>query len=224
MSDVGGTNSKRARGMTLIEVMVAIVLLVLIFIFVGQNMVASSWATSKASQRSMDISAANYFMGVMYGDGSLWGTYPDSPKDPCGNTLTPVTDPGPMSGGGWHTPPTCNLAPAEVAQVQYQWLQTVPVEDSSDLTVWVRSTIDGKVDTYEMRGHTHSVPTQLTLATPPPSPTPTPTPTPTGDADPQTVADGHADAQTFADRDAQADRDAESDADTVTDGQADGDA
>ena len=85
MSDVGGTNSKRARGMTLIEVMVAIVLLVLIFIFVGQNMVASSWATSKASQRSMDISAANYFMGVMYGDGSLWGTYPDSPKDPCGN-------------------------------------------------------------------------------------------------------------------------------------------
>ncbi|MBV8222482.1 MAG: hypothetical protein JO293_03930, partial [Candidatus Eremiobacteraeota bacterium] len=165
--------------MSLIEVMVAMVLLVLIFIFVGQNMVASSWATSKSGQRSMDISAANYFMGVMYGDSNLWGAYPDTPKDPCGNPLAPVNDLGPANGGDWHTPPACNLAPAEVAQVQYQWLETVPFQDNADLTVWVRSTIGSKVDEYEMRGHTHEIPTQLTLATPPPSPTATPTPTPT---------------------------------------------
>lgn len=178
MSDVGGSTGKRARGMSLIEVMVAMVLLVLIFIFVGQNMVASSWATSKSGQRSMDISAANYFMGVMYGDSNLWGAYPDTPTDPCGNALSPVNDAGPTVGGTWHNPPACNLAPAEVAQVQYQWLMTAPFQDSADLTVWVRSTIDGKVDEYEMRGHTHEIPTQLTLATPPPSPTATPTPTP----------------------------------------------
>lgn len=165
--------------MSLIEVMVAMVLLVLIFIYVGQNMIASSWATSKSSQRSMDISAANYFMGVMYGDSNLWGAYPDTPKDPCGNNLTPVNDAGPANGGAWHTPPTCNLAPAEVAQVEYQWLETTPFQDSADITVWVRSTIGGKVDEYEMHGHTHQIPTQLTLATPPPSPTATPTPSPT---------------------------------------------
>ena len=179
MADVGGSTNKKARGMSLIEVMVAMVLLVLIFIFVGQNMVASSWATSKSSQRSMDISSANYFMGVMYGDGQLWGGYPDTPKDPCGNALTPVTDAGPTNGGAWHTPPACNLAPAEIAQVQYQWAETVPFQQSAELTVWVRSTVGNMTDQYEMRGYTHSIPTQLTLATPPPSPTATPVPTPT---------------------------------------------
>jgi prepilin-type N-terminal cleavage/methylation domain-containing protein len=180
MSDNSGTKSARARGMTLLEVLVAMVLLVLVFIFVAENMIASSWAGNKSAQRSQDISAANYFMALMSGDSNLWGVggYPDTPVDVCGHPLTPVNDAGPKSGGIWHTAPTCNLAPPEVQNVQYQWKESVPVFNSADITIWVRSTVDGKTDTYELRGFTHQTPTQLTLATPPPSPTPTPTPTP----------------------------------------------
>ena len=166
--------------MTLLEVLVAMVLLVLVFIFVAENMIASSWAENKSSQRSADISAANYFMALLAGDKTLWsGAYPDTPKDVCGNLLTPVNDAGPANGGTWHTAPACGLAPPEVSNVQYQWLESQPVFNSADLTIWVQSTIDGKTDKYELRGFTHQTPTQLTLATPPPSPTATPTPTPT---------------------------------------------
>ena len=169
----------RTRGMTMIEVLVAIVLLVLVFIFVAENMIASSWAESKSAQRSQDISAANYFMAVMEGDSNLWsGAYPDIPKDVCNNPMTPVNDLGPKGGGTWHTAPACNLEPPEAQAVQYQWFETQPNLNSAQLTVWVQSNENGRIDTYELRGFTHQTPTQVTLATPPPSPTPTPTPTP----------------------------------------------
>src|SRR5271166_3147102 len=87
MSQSDGKKGARARGMTLIEVLVAMVLLVLVFIFVAENMIASSWAESKSGQRSEDISAANYFMALMSGDGKLWSGYPDTPVDVCGNAL-----------------------------------------------------------------------------------------------------------------------------------------
>lgn len=178
MSDNGTKKNTKTRGMTLIEVLVAIVLLVLVFTFVAENMIASSWAESKSSQRSMNVSAANYFMALVSGDKNLWAGYPDTPVDACGNPLVPVTDAGPKSAGVWHTAPNCNLAPPEVSNVQYQWNETVPVQNSANLTVWVKSTVGGRIDQYELRGFTHQTPTQLTLATPPPSPTATPTPTP----------------------------------------------
>src|SRR5215470_7621753 len=110
MSDNGKTKGAKARGMTLLEVLVAMVLLVLVFIFVAENMIASSWAGSKSAQRSEDISAANYFMALMSGDGKLWSSYPDTPVDVCGNAMSPVTDVGPASGGAWHNAPACALA------------------------------------------------------------------------------------------------------------------
>src|ERR1022692_227723 len=102
------------RGVSLIEVLVALVLLVVIFVFVAENMIATSWGESKASQRTQNISASNYLFAVMHGDPNLWakGAYPDTPSDACGQPMTPVNDAGPTMGGMWHTPPACPLEPA----------------------------------------------------------------------------------------------------------------
>jgi type II secretory pathway pseudopilin PulG len=157
------------RGITLIEVLVAIALLVLVFLFVAENMIASSWAESKAAQRTANISSANYLLAILHGDPTLWSKYPDTPKDACGNSMTPVDDSGPP-GGTWHAPPACNLAPQVLQGVQYQWMQTTPNLDASEVTIWVQSTIGGKVDRYELHSFTHQTPTFKTLQTPPPSP------------------------------------------------------
>jgi hypothetical protein len=165
--------------MTMIEVLVALVLLVLVFIFVAEQMIASSWAQSKSSQRSVDITAANYLLALMHGDPNLWtATTTDVPVDPCGHAMTIVNDAGPPTGT-WHTAPVCNLAPSQVANIQYQWNMSAPISDSSQLTVWVQSTVGGKTDLYELHAFTHQTPPVNYSATPPPSPTPTPTPTPT---------------------------------------------
>jgi hypothetical protein len=167
--------------MTLIEVLVALVLLVLVFIFVADQMIASSWAASKSSQRTANITSANYMLSLMHGS-ALWASpapvIPAIPNDPCGHPMTPVNDGGPGIGV-WHTPPVCPLNPPELSNIEYQWAMTGVNLDSAQLTVWVRSTVDGKVDMYQLHAFTHQTPTQLTLATPPPSPTPTPTPAPT---------------------------------------------
>ncbi len=205
MSDNGTKKNTKTRGMTLIEVLVAIVLLVLVFTFVAENMIASSWAESKSSQRSMNVSAANYFMALVSGDKNLWAGYPDTPVDACGNPLVPVTDAGPKSAGVWHTAPNCNLAPPEVSNVQYQWNETVPVQNSANLTVWVKSTVGGRIDQIRATGfhpsdadtidagHTAAVADR------------------DADADAEAVTHGHADAHADADRDPAAHRDAVAD-------------
>ncbi|MBV8223297.1 MAG: hypothetical protein JO293_08035, partial [Candidatus Eremiobacteraeota bacterium] len=90
--------------MTLVEVLVAVVLLVAVFIFVAEQMIASSWAESKASQRSVNVTAANYFLAIMHGEPNIWKNQTaDVPRDPCNNPMTPFNDGGP-GVGTWHTP------------------------------------------------------------------------------------------------------------------------
>jgi len=164
--------------MSLIEVLVAVVLLVVVFIFVAEQMIASSWAESKGSQRTQNIASANYLLALMHG-APLWASpapvVPAIPKDACGNPLTPVNDAGPPSGT-WHAIPACPLTPPELSQVQYQWAMTNVNLDSANLTIWVQNTVGNKTDTYQLHAFSHQTPTQLTLATPPPSPSITPTP------------------------------------------------
>jgi hypothetical protein len=180
--------------MSLLEVMVALVLLVLVFIFVAEQMMASSWAQSKSAQRSSNITAANYLMAMMHADPNIWNlTTADVPQDPCRNNLTQINDVGPP-GGTWHSLPPCNLGPSESVNLQYQWAMSHIVGTSAELTVWVQSTEDGKIDQYEIHGFTHNTPpvnysstaTPTPIpsptappTTPPPTPPPTPTPAPT---------------------------------------------
>src|SRR5215468_2864101 len=142
----------KARGMSLLEVLVAVVLLVLVFIFIADQMIASSWAQSKSSQRTLNITAANYLLQLLHGS-PLWASpapvVPDTPKDACGVAMTPVNDPGP-GAGTWHPINACAFTPPGLQNVQYQWAMTNINLDSAQLTVWVQNTENGKTDTYEL--------------------------------------------------------------------------
>lgn len=198
---------KRQRGSSLIEVMVATVVLTLAFLFVSGDMIASTQAEKTASNRGIAISMSNYYLEIMRDDPCFWTssgacaefsgttwTANTLGNDPCGQAYTPYNDD--IAAPTWHNAATCvggpfaNLAAHGTYQYMWQAKQQSGDTNAADITVWVASnTLDnhGQQEIYETHQLQRNDPTPNTAGQtpPPPSPSPsvthtaTPTPTPT---------------------------------------------
>ena len=183
-------SSTASRGTTMLEILVATLLLVLIFLFLTGDLIQSSHAENVSATRSETMNAANYMLGVMRDDSQFWATDwtlgPENGtlKDPCGNPWPPYTDT--MTTLTWHPAPACTpngtnpgVFPDLVGVPSFQFMWNAQQQgadpDTATLTVWVQIKENGD-NIYELTS------TKTHLVTPIPGqgsqPTLTPTPTP----------------------------------------------
>jgi len=101
----------KRRAQTLVEVIVAIALLSVIVVMITADLTNITKADS-AADRSIEISAANFLLGVMKGDPGFWTGSPSGgidwaggPTDTCYSVLGPYTDEGPSTDSKWHSIP-----------------------------------------------------------------------------------------------------------------------
>ena len=195
--------SPARSGHTLIEVMVAIAILTVVLVFVTMDMtnIASS---DSATDRTIEISSANYLLGVIKSDPKFWDTdWSSGPSEPCLAPLGPYTDSGPSPNPSWHAMPSppagcaaypftdqgdpqpvpsgATPAPPVGDEVEYMWNASEHQGDpfAADLTVWVRR--DESSPAFVYHAIRYEYPSSST-PTPEPSAssgTPTPTPCPT---------------------------------------------
>ena len=142
---------KRQRGGSLIEVLVATVVLTLAFLFVSGDMIASTQAEKTAANRGVSIAMGNYFVDFMRQDGNFWspaevsgGVWSGAPlgTDPCGGSWPAYNDD--PAAPTWHAVPNCVGSPfantSSHGTYTYMWQakqQTDP--NAADLTVWIQS-------------------------------------------------------------------------------------
>jgi prepilin-type N-terminal cleavage/methylation domain-containing protein len=181
------------RGTTLIEVLVAIALLLIIFLFITSDLIQASQAENQSATRTESVEAANYLMGVMRTDGQFWSgpggndwASPPLGNDPCGNPYPPYTDD--INAPTWHPAPACTpsgntpgIFPDMVGSnqtFQYMWNAQHQGGDpnAAQLTVWVQVDEGGRTNVYELnstRGNIFAQPSPTgTLPTPTPKPKP----------------------------------------------------
>lgn len=198
------------RGTTLVEVLVAVFLITLIFIFITAELIQTSQAENLASNHSETIAAANYLLGVMKGDGTFWNAGEwasgNGQTDGCGVSYPPYTDS--ITAPTWHK--LCGTTFPEIAgqpvalpstkvgngvNAQYMWNSQIQGGDKNvaQLTIWVMTDEGGRNDVYELHGtRMQTAPTpNYSGVFPSPSPTSTPsspppsTPPPSGTPTPK---------------------------------------
>ena len=192
--------SPKQRGGSLIEVLVATVVLTLAFLFVSGDMIASTQAEKQAANRGIAISMGNYLLDYMRQDGLFWseqsgGNWTVAPtvNQLCGTAWTSYNDS--ISAPTWHLVPTCAGSPfAQVSQhgtYYYMWNATEQTDiNAANLTVWIESLTasnGGTPEIFEMHQLNRNDPSLNMAGVTPPavspspavSPTPTPSPTPT---------------------------------------------
>ncbi len=190
---------KRQRGSSLIEVLVATVVLTLAFLFVSGDMMASTQAEKQADNRGITLSMGNYLLDTMRTDGNFWneqtaGVWASPPpgSDPCGNGWPAYNDN--ITTPTWHSMPMCSTGPfandAGHGSYEYMWNATEQSGDvnAANLSVWIAANTadnNGSPEIFELNQLNRNDPTlNLAGVTPPPpppsqSPSPTPTPSPT---------------------------------------------
>jgi hypothetical protein len=166
---------RSGRAQTLAELLIAIALLSIIVVFITGDLTNITQADA-AGDRSIEISAANFLLGVMKSDPTFWSNGNDwgsGSGDQCYNGLGPYDDPGPSDPTRWRTiplaPPAVPCAPLPFTDpgapqqgqpsngsgpvgdiVQYQWSAQEHNNDpdQADLTVWVRRDAGSPVFEY----------------------------------------------------------------------------
>lgn len=186
------------RGTTLIEVLVAIALLLIIFLFITSDLIQAGQAENQSATRTESVDAANYLMGVIRTDPQFWGgpsgddwANPNLGNDPCGNAYPPYTDN--INAPTWHPAPACTPSSASSPGIfpdmvgskqtfQYMWnvQQQAGDPNAAQLTVWVQVNEGGRTNVYELnstRGNIFAQPSpQGVLPTPTPKAKPTSSP------------------------------------------------
>jgi type II secretory pathway pseudopilin PulG len=203
----GRSRLSRSRGTTLIEILVAVTLLLMIFLFLTGDLMQSSQAENVAATRTESISASNYLLAVMRQDTNFWSDWNTGPAglDPCGNLWPPYTD-SITTQGGWHNAPAClpNGSNAGafpdligVTAFQFKWNAknqgSPPDPRVAELTTWVLVNQGGRQNIYELHGTRGNIaapaspagilpptatPTSCQQPCPSMSPSPPPSPTP----------------------------------------------
>lgn len=191
-----GTKSK--RGTTLVEVLIAMALMLLVFLFLTADLIQSSQAENLASNHTGTIAAADYLLAVVKNDSFFWkpGHWAAGPgSDPCKTAWAGYTDD--ITKPTWH--PMCGLifpeATAGSAHFNYMWNAQLQAGDPNvaQVTMWVETDEGGRQDIFALRTSktqnapqaanspvvpTNPPPTSPPPTTPPPSGTPKPTPSP----------------------------------------------
>lgn len=181
---------RNGKGQTLLEVVFAIAILSVIVVLITGDLTNATKIDASAD-RSIEISAANYLLGVMKSDPNFWSDWGSGPSDTCLTELGPYTDPGPSPSPDWHPmptpPPGCNPlpftdqgapqqgepggSPAPVGDtVEYMWSAQFHGTDTNaaDLTVWVRR--DAGAPVFEYHAIRYTSPEAQTPSGPLPSP------------------------------------------------------
>src|SRR5215469_10902334 len=107
---------RKRRAQTLVEVIFAIAILSVIVVLITGDL-TNLTKTDSAADRSIEISAANFLLGVMKSDPGFWSNGPSGgndwglgPDGKCYSDLGPYTDtgpsPSPSSTPTWHNIPT----------------------------------------------------------------------------------------------------------------------
>lgn len=171
------------------------VIMTIIFVFISGDMMAISHE-DKATDETVEIAAANYYLGIMKSDPAFWTNIGNNagPVDACNNNLPPYVDtfPTPPAQPTWHNFQFCALAPAfedpnaaspAPLAIQYMWSAAPRDNDNAaDLIVWIRR--DGSSPVFEYHGLRYrspglESPIPYPTETPSPRGSPTPTPSPT---------------------------------------------
>ena len=112
--------TRATRGQTLAEVLIALAILTIIAVFITGDL-TNMTRVDRATDRTVEVSAANYLINVMQTDPGFWTgvdnghDWSSGPAGTCFAGLAPYTDPGPSPSPGdtpnWHDMPTS--APAD---------------------------------------------------------------------------------------------------------------
>lgn len=185
--------STRSRGLSLMEILIAVSILTIIFLFIAESLIASSRSLNLNAENSTEIAAANYYLGLMKSDGDFWSNFTSGgPVDLCNNTLTPYDDsfPSPPATPNWHPAPACSANPVpqgdpnhSISRVDYMWSASPNPNNgfAEDLTVWLK-TSDATGDHVYV---THSIRYQDPAPGSPPVPSPSaPEPSPSPSSGP----------------------------------------
>ncbi len=186
------TRTTLLRGTSLIEVLVATVVLTLAFLFVSGDMIASTQAEKEAMNRGIAISVANYYLDYMRQDPNFWnevsgGVWSSPPPgtDPCGNTWPPYDDN--IAAPTWHPVAVCVGGPfanlAGHGSYFFMWnAQQQSDPNAANLSVWVESNTvgnNGSAEVFELNQLQRNDPTPNSAGQTPPPVSPSPSPSPT---------------------------------------------
>ncbi len=155
------SRARGKRGTTLVEVLIAMALMLLIFLFLTADLIQSSQAENVASNQSSSTAVANYLINLMKADGNFWNEanwtvapQPDgNAKDPCGNAWPSYSDN--ILAPTWH--PGCASLFPELAGtgVNYNFMWNAVNQsgdpDAATLTVWVMTDEGGRNNVYELK-------------------------------------------------------------------------
>lgn len=108
---------RSGRAQTLIEVLVALALLSIIVVFITGDLTNVTQADA-AGDRSIEIAASNFLLGVMKSDPGFWSggagggnDWGSGSGDACYQNLGAYDDPGPSDPTRWRTIPLASPAP-----------------------------------------------------------------------------------------------------------------
>ncbi len=159
------------RGFSLIEALVATVIILMAFLVFGSGMITASQAENSAATHTQQIAVANYLLEEMRRDPNFW-TPVSSPggewsgkgctagdcwtqisnNDKCGNPEPPYQD---QSNATPHT----GLCNSQFGTYTFLWRADphgagTPGVDPmvADLTVWVFTNVSGRQSTYKVTG------------------------------------------------------------------------
>jgi len=148
----------RQRAFSLIEALVAIVVLTIAFLAWSQGMILATQAENKSANHTTAIAVANYQLELMRRDGNFWQECSSSPpcwdknppNDPFGNALPPYND-------DLSNPSPANAHPASHPQYgnySFLWRADDRTDDSNlvTITVYVFLVTDGRQETYKTTG------------------------------------------------------------------------
>ncbi|MBC5824549.1 MAG: prepilin-type N-terminal cleavage/methylation domain-containing protein [Candidatus Eremiobacteraeota bacterium] len=169
-----GTALWRQRGFSLIETMIAMVVLMIGFLFWGTGMITATQAQNKAQEHTQAIAIADHLLEVMRRDPFFWDagggaewlgvncvaancwTGSSGLPDECGTaypayngvfgTTTPYTGCDKTMSGNSAYPPYTYLWRADFHNA---WTGTPDVQ-AADLTVWVFLKVGGRQETYKV--------------------------------------------------------------------------
>lgn len=176
------SRSHGKRGTTLVEVLVAVALMLLVFLFLTAELIQSSQAENVASDHTQTVSVANYLLGITREDPSLFDHFASGPggNDLCGTAWAPYTDT--ITAPTWHPMCTSNFPELQGTGMQFNYMWNAQLQGSppdiytATVTVWVMTSEGGRSDIYELKSTRMQTAAQSTNngVTPPPTDTPSP--------------------------------------------------
>jgi len=168
------------RAFSLIEALIAVVVLMIAFLAFSSGMIIATQGQNKAAVHTRAIEAANYLLEQMRRDTNFWSaaegysgsctsggcwTAPSGFTDDCSNAYPAYHDTFNTNYATWHTGCVNGITQSTLNPISFKYLWRADVHGTwnsttdnsmADLTVWVYANIDGREETYKVTGMARS--------------------------------------------------------------------